>query len=725
MLRRRKVFSKCRGLLKPRWFKRKVDRRWLAAVPALIVFVVYLPALRNGFVWDDITFLSDLPLYRDPTLRVEALRRPFVISPNYFRPLALLTYVGELRLGGLNPTFFHLTNILLHALNTALIAILARHLWASDVGEGEGAKALKEVMLLSVGLSLLYGLHPALLEGVTFISCRFDLLLTTFLLLALLADVNLRNRRIARPIAVALAFLLAALTKEMAAAFAIVLPLWHLAYARRPLWPLSRFWKSVKKSGDLIVYVAMLAAGCMYLIIRYFSLGYLLVPQAGIPPGSWLQHLLLVARSLAEYCLLIVWPFTTLTPIHYSALPIPTDDLAAWASLAVVMVLAASLARLVRTTPRSGWLTVAGALSLLPVVNILPLDLTGGAFIAERFLLFPLTLFTLAAAAPLLRPLAALKSPSSSISGVLGQILPPLWLAASVLVIETILPFWRSDLTLWTWGARRAPLSATPLTNLARFYSEQGEPEAGLAAAQRAAELDPTNSMAWNNAGLALFNLGRYAEAQAAFEKAADLQPGNALFWNNLAATFMEQDKLQEAERVLLEESLQRDPKQPLAHLNLGAVYLQTDRPDLAAQHLQEALRLLPPDQTAKAQAMLAQTEEPVRWLRLGDLLLAQGDADKALSAFERAGVLGAPPTDVAVGRSSAFIRMEAWSQAKAVLQEALQQAPNDARLYNNLGVVARDQGDLDAAREYFERAVAISPEWALPRRNLEALEGR
>ena len=54
-----------------RWF-RKIDRRWLAAIPAvipaLIVALVYLPALRNGLVWDDVTFLSDLPLYRDPSL---------------------------------------------------------------------------------------------------------------------------------------------------------------------------------------------------------------------------------------------------------------------------------------------------------------------------------------------------------------------------------------------------------------------------------------------------------------------------------------------------------------------------------------------------------------------------------------------------------------------------------------------------------------------------------
>jgi len=694
------------------WF-RKIDRRWLVAIPALIVGLVYLPALRNGLVWDDVTFLSDLPLYRDPALWIEALRQPFVISPNYFRPLALLTFVCELRLGGLNPTLFHLTNVLLHACNAGLVAALARHLWAADGDDAAGD-------WLAIGAGLLYGLHPALLEGVAFISSRFDLLLTAFLLLALVADVTLRQRNVVRALAMGLAFLLAALSKEMAVAFAVVLPLWHLARRERSLGLLSRFWQP----GDLISYSTVLIAGGVYLCIRYVSLGYLLLPLSGIPTGSPLQHLLLVARSLAEYGLLIIWPFTTLTPIHYSTLPIPTNDPLAWASLVAVLALAAGLVMLVRKAPRSGWLAVAGALSLLPVINVLPLNLTGGAFVAERFLLFPMALFSLAAA-PLLRPLIAWRTRPSSVGGVLRQLLPPLWLAAGVLIIETVLPFWQSDLTLWMWGARRAPLSSMPFTNLARMYSERGDLEAGLEAAQRATELDPANGMAWNNTGQALFHLGHHAEAQAAFEQAVALEPGNALFWNNLAAVFLEQGQLREAERVLLDKSLQCDPNQPLARLNLGAVYLQSDRPDLAASHLQEALRLLPPGQTAKAERMLAQTEEPARWLRLADLLLGQGDAEGALRASERAGALGASFADVAVGQSGALIELRAWPRAEALLREALLQAPDDARLYNNLGVVVREQGNLEAAREYFERAATLSPDWDLPRQNLETLKSQ
>ncbi|MFQ5615608.1 MAG: hypothetical protein ACE5GO_04010 [Anaerolineales bacterium] len=143
----------------------KIAPRWPVLIPALIVILVYLPALRYGFVWDDTIFLRDLPIYRDPGLWFQSLFQPFALSPNYFRPLALLTFVAELRVGGLNPSLFHLTNILLHALNTALVAILAHRIWRAAENQKHA--------LLPAGVGLLYGLHPALIEGVAFISIDF------------------------------------------------------------------------------------------------------------------------------------------------------------------------------------------------------------------------------------------------------------------------------------------------------------------------------------------------------------------------------------------------------------------------------------------------------------------------------------------------------------------------------------------------------------------------
>jgi len=797
------------------------DPRWLLLLPAVGVLLLYLPALNHQLVWDDTIFLRDSPVYRDPALWPTAVFRNFILSPNYFRPLALLSFVAELGIGGIHPTLFHLTNLLLHLVNTALVTLLAAHLL------GAGRSSGLRPFLPALAAGLLYGCHPALLEGVAFISSRFDLLMTTFLLLALLADGKVRSPWL-RPLLVGGAFFLAALCKEMAVALVLAFPGWHLARLAlegdgRPAW--RKLWRR----GDLWVYVALLLAGVAYLGLRYAALGYLWRPDVGeaVPLGSPFNHLLLVLKSLGTYLLLMVWPFTNLTPIHYSERPVPPGDLVAWLSLALIALVAFGVAVLGRRARPAGWLALAGVLTLLPVVNILPLELGGGAYVAERYLLFPLVFPTLAVGLLLgVRP--AGEAAGAPRPFPWKEALAVLYLLAGLATIQLTLPHWRDDLSLWSWAEGRAPRSALPPTNLALQYIHRGQYGLALTKAQQAIALDPQNADAHDNAGLALFHLGKYAEAQAAFARATELRPENALYWNNLAGALREQGKLEEAEKIVREQALARDPTLPAGHVNLGLIYLRmgrfeeaagelrqalallppeeatadlwgflgqalfaagryaeaqnafeeaarrqpqdplfwawvgralleqnrlaeaenvllqkalpldsslpftrlvlgdlylrADRPDLASQHLLQAASLLPEDQKAVAEEMLERAREPERWLKLGDLLLGQNDFQGAVRAFNQAATFGAKPVDVAVGLSAAYIGLQDWVSAKRVLDEALLSAPEDARLYNNAGVVAREQGDIEAARRYFTRAVELAPDWELPRRNLEAL---
>ncbi len=686
----------------------------LALIPALIVMLVYLPSLWFDFVWDDALFLYDHPLYRDPDRWAEALQQPFVLSPNYFRPLALTTFLIELRLWQGWPLPFHLTNVLLHALNTILVVILAQCIWP-------GARTRPG---LSLAAGLLYGLHPALVESVAFISSRFDLLLTTALLLALLADVNLRHHSVARPLVVGLAFFVAALSKEMAVAFALVLPVWHIALMKiNPKKPkletekgkMHRFnlaWAEL--SRHRYVYLAVFLAGLGYLFLRYLLLGYLYLPKVGNPThvGSSVQHLLLVARSLAEYALLTIWPFATLRLLHTEPLPIQLDDIAALLALLVMLALVAGMGWLGRGQSGRSWLIVAWAIALIPVLNILPLILGGGAFVAERFLTFPLVFVALA-----ILPFGHFSLPGVMQTGLV------LWLIAAMITVQLTLSHWQNELTLWSWTAERAPNSALPYINLANVYNRLGLPEQALDKAERALQRDSAESNAWNHKGLALFRLERYKDAEIAFARAGQLEPTDPLYWNNLAAALREQDRFQEAEQLLLNRVLPIAPDLAVGHLNIGTLYLRIDRLDLAVYHLQEAERLLPFDQANEARALLNQTKDPARWLRLGDLLLAQRDSQRALAAFEQAVKLGASTVDGAIGRSAALMELGRWQEAETTVQAALDIAPEDARLYNNLGVIARERGDLDRAYYFFSRAIELAPGWELPRQNLAALD--
>ncbi len=680
------------------------------AAVAVLALLLYLPTLHAGLVWDDPLILHH-PLYHPPVDWGAVLRSPLVLAPNYYRPLAVATLVAL----GDAAAAHHLLNLLLHTLNTGLVGLLALRLSGRAQPTGRTLVA-----------PLVYAVHPALVEGVAFISSRFDLLATTFLLLALLADLALRSRRLGRSVAVGGCVLLAALCKEMAAGFLLVLPLWHLATEegereegtppKRPPsgpparnGPVARVFRLLQRSWP--VYAAVLGALLAYVALRVGALGYLYRAGTGqsVAVGQPLPHALLIARALAEYLLLALWPFTTLRPIHFSVLPLPLDAPATWLAPVAVLAAALGMALLWRRQRPSAALGVAGLLALAPVLQIVPLELGGGAFAAERFLLFPLTLAALA--------VGLLAAHARHWAWHWGSLL---WALAAVATVQLTVPHWRSEEALWTWAMRRAPQSATPYTNLALVAINQGRPAEGMRLAQEALRRNPNDATAQDQLGLALFHLGRYQEAEAAFARAVELAPEDPLFRSNLAGALREQGRLAEAERLLVEEVLPRAPKLWVAHLNLGLVYLKADRPDLAGQALERALALAPRAEQPSIRAALEQLQDPRRWLRLSDLLLANGEAAQALEAVAQAEALGASATDVAVGRSAALVALGRGDEAEALLRVALTAAPQDARLHHNLGLAARRRGDERAARSSFQRAAELAPDWELPRRHLE-----
>jgi hypothetical protein len=82
---------------------------------ALITFIVFVPALQNGFVnWDDASHLLENHRYRG--LGWEQLRWMFTTCFNgSCMPLNWVTYGIDYVLWGMNPSGYHLTSLLVHA----------------------------------------------------------------------------------------------------------------------------------------------------------------------------------------------------------------------------------------------------------------------------------------------------------------------------------------------------------------------------------------------------------------------------------------------------------------------------------------------------------------------------------------------------------------------------------------------------------------------------------
>jgi hypothetical protein len=573
----------------------------LAWLPAWIAFMAYLPALANGFVWDDVYFLTDLPYLRSPELWPQHVLAPLFVSQNYFRPLPLLEFVVEGRLSGVNPFVFHLTNLLLHAANTAMLGALARRLLGGAARPGRGPAARAD--WIAAGAALVYGLHPALVESVAWISDRFDLMMTAFLLLALCCDAAIRNSRLAAA-AVGSCFLLGLLCKETAVLLLVVLPLWHLALQGGMSQDKTRQGGARAKMAEwltsrrVMMYGAVAAALVQYLLLRRAALGTLYHADTEMAPGSALQHLLLMGKTVGWYALLALWPFGLVAPAHPGRTPVSLDDTLAWLGSAVTVAALFGAFVLVRRAPRVGWLALALFAALAPVSNLVPLTIADNV-VHDRFLLFPLCMAVLTAAAALgywlesVPPARAV--PTRGLALPWGLALPVAWLAAALASVLLILPHWNSDLSLWSWAYAKAPDSRIAMGNYMTAQANAGHNAEVIEIGKLILARYPDDAGALHNIALALRNQGKDDQALEYVTRAlGQIDADDPKHRLDLAESLnlkgyilMHQKRWDEAERAL-RAAVAATPHLARPHFNLAMVAYE--RRDLATARAEMAV---------------------------------------------------------------------------------------------------------------------------------------
>jgi protein O-mannosyl-transferase len=153
---------------------------------ALITFVVFTPALHNGFITfdDDRNFVNNMS-YRG--LGFTELRWMWTtFHTGHYVPLTWMTLGLDFTLWGMSPVGYHFTNIVLHAGAAALGFRVAERLLRA------GGVLDKRSDTLSAALppafaALLFALHPLRVESVAWVTERRDVLSMFFALASLLA----------------------------------------------------------------------------------------------------------------------------------------------------------------------------------------------------------------------------------------------------------------------------------------------------------------------------------------------------------------------------------------------------------------------------------------------------------------------------------------------------------------------------------------------------------
>lgn len=532
----------------------------LAVLAAVAVGSAFYPALRNGFVWDDAIFFQAYPVdvyfaswFADGT-------EPFVLQPNYFRPLAYAVYCVDVILGGSDPAFSHGLNLLLHCLNTALVGVLAfgllranRHKVAAAVFAGLGA--------------LWYGLHPVMVEPVAWITGRFDLLVTLFLLLILALSLSGAGRF--RYFLIGFLYLSALLTKEMAVSFVLVWPVW--------IWVLQRTaTEAADRKGQLWRgWLALAAALLIALAWRYQARGQILFFPDSIAQ-SLAERAWLVIISATQFIRLALLPFGSTDPLHMQQ-----DFNSGFIALTVLLLVLAAWA--LRKGEAAGMLLLAGMISLAPVSNLVPIPVPEGNYVSDRYLAWPLVFAALALAMLAAKSWARFRSRwvRAACACALAA-----WLLMSVAIIRVTLPLWKDDLTYWGWMHRLHPQALVVARNYSAALLNNGAAQQAGALLERALSANPGSAGLWQSLAAVYREQGRHAAAVAASEKSLELDPGDADTWHILAATYAASGDLARSELLLKQKVLALNPAMVSAHLNLLRVYVAGGRRDAAREHM-------------------------------------------------------------------------------------------------------------------------------------------
>jgi tetratricopeptide (TPR) repeat protein len=155
--------------------------------------------------------------------------------------------------------------------------------------------------------------------------------------------------------------------------------------------------------------------------------------------------------------------------------------------------------------------------------------------------------------------------------------------------------------------------------------------------------------------------------------------------------------------------ALQYSPNSYRAHNEIGVIYLNQDKYDMAIPEFKESIKLNPKFDQA--------------YDNLGVAYDKSGNLKEAIVQHEKALQLSPYNAKIYNNLGNAYNKLSQFEQAIETYKKALELNPDYKAVYNNLGVIYYKQGRYDEARKYWQQALEIDPNFKLVLDNLEVLK--
>jgi tetratricopeptide (TPR) repeat protein len=592
----------------------------------LLVFAIYYPATRAGFVWDDDAYVTENRQLHD----IGGLWRIWSTTetPQYY-PLVFTTFWLEYQVWGLAPAGYHIVNILLHALNAFLIGCILVSLRVRGAW----------------WVALLFALHPVHVESVAWITERKNVLSAFFYLLSFLGYLRFEaGARRAFYVASLLLFLCALLSKTVAASLPLALLL-ALYYLKGRL--------ELRDGLRMLPFMGLAAA--MGLLTVRLEEGMIDAVRAEFQ-FSWLQRALIACKALLFYPAKLIAPHPLI--FNYERWDLEAGGAIRFWPVVAVMALVALVFLLWRRGER-GIACAAGffVITIAPALGAFNVYPFRYSFVADHFqYLASVGLLILLVQAGF---------------WVKGRVS---WFAIPAVVLLAVLApltwhqagAYRDAETLWQDTIAKNPGSWLANSNLALIYLERNEAGPALGCFDRAIATNPGSVESHVGRGMAHARLGDFERALRDFDRAVELDPSYPQVYMQRGELYLKLGRYAEAVRD-------------------STLVLQSNETHLPAYRTR-ALALIAMEQYDRAIADLSSAIElganQEAYNDRGAAHMRAGRPESALEDFTTAIGMAPEPASYLHNRGLAYLKLERYDAALADFNRAIESDPRALRSF-------------------------------------------
>ncbi len=597
----------------------------------ILVFAVFGQALGFDFSMLDDPYLvyNNLAIRGITLTNLQTIFTTF--DPELYIPFTLLSYQINYVFAGLNPTFYHFTNLVLHAANATLVTCLftffLRKRW------------------IAIFCGVLFAIHPLHTEAIVWIAGRKDLLATFFFLSSWISYLYFKSTHSNKWLIVSLLlFASALLSKVMILLFPLVLIAQHLLLDQ----------KISKKHLFAITPFAALST--------IFGLVALFGKTRIVASSTLTETLLMAAKSTVFYAQKLIVP--TQLNVFYAyqkTISIASSDF--FVPLIIVAILCVLIALSVRWTTRIFFCALFFFLTLAPTF----LNFHKGEamfFAVDRYAYVPsialllLIGFSMQALGRMSESLYQYRSQQRIISGLAMFVAVASF--ATLAYYQT--SYWQTNEILFDHALAVYPDSVPARINLSVIYRETGRTDDEQKVLQDGLEYSQDESL-YLGLGSVFAREKKWAEALAEFEKARSADPKSPE--PDFYEASLAQDEGNEARaEELYKAAIAKDDSYVAAHNNLGQIYLDSGK--------------LPEAETAFKKALSYNQNFMEGQYNLFQTLELQKKNDEAFPHLEKAYALNPDSPDIILSIAYRYQTRGRIDEARAALEHLLALEPDN-----------------------------------------------